>query len=126
MEFAIGDHIFLKVIPYKRKIQFRKRGKFNPHYVGPFKIIESVGQLIVSHYPQNFMAFTMFFHVSVLKKHHPYPSQIIPYQKIIVDLGMTYTEYPTEIANIMEKVLHNKRIPIVKVLWEQHAPKEAM
>ncbi|GKF92457.1 hypothetical protein Tco_0279176, partial [Tanacetum coccineum] len=39
LEFQIGDEVMLKVSPRKGVIRFGKRGKLNPRYIGPFKII---------------------------------------------------------------------------------------
>ncbi|GJU52800.1 hypothetical protein Tco_1226514 [Tanacetum coccineum] len=35
----------LKVSPWKGVVRFGKRGKLNPRYVGPFKVIERVGEV---------------------------------------------------------------------------------
>ncbi|GJV49866.1 putative reverse transcriptase domain-containing protein [Tanacetum coccineum] len=45
MEFQIGDKVMLKVSPWKGVVRFGKRGKLNPRYVGPFKVIERVGKV---------------------------------------------------------------------------------
>ncbi|GJV66354.1 hypothetical protein Tco_1477182 [Tanacetum coccineum] len=39
LEFQVGDKVMLKVSPWKGVIRFGKRGKLNPRYIGPFKII---------------------------------------------------------------------------------------
>ncbi|GJS55691.1 reverse transcriptase domain-containing protein [Tanacetum coccineum] len=41
----IGDHVVLKVSPRKGVIRFGKRGKLNPSYIGPFKILERIGPM---------------------------------------------------------------------------------
>ncbi|GJT80604.1 putative reverse transcriptase domain-containing protein [Tanacetum coccineum] len=43
LEFHVGDKVMLKVSPWKRVIHFGKRGKLNPRYIGPFKILVKVG-----------------------------------------------------------------------------------
>ncbi|GKF11152.1 hypothetical protein Tco_0049078, partial [Tanacetum coccineum] len=43
LEFQVGDKVMLKVSPWKGVIRFGKRGKLNPCYIGPFKIIDKVG-----------------------------------------------------------------------------------
>ncbi|GJT40143.1 putative reverse transcriptase domain-containing protein [Tanacetum coccineum] len=43
LEFQVGDNVMLKVSPWKGVIRFGKRGKLNPRYIGPFKIIAKVG-----------------------------------------------------------------------------------
>ncbi|GKG16071.1 hypothetical protein Tco_0358394, partial [Tanacetum coccineum] len=45
LEFEIGDKVMLKVSPWKGVIRFSKRGKLNPRYIGPFKILAKVGTL---------------------------------------------------------------------------------
>nr|GEY94816.1 putative reverse transcriptase domain-containing protein [Tanacetum cinerariifolium] len=45
LEFEVRDKVMLKVSPWKGVICFRKRGKLNPRYIGPFKIFSKVGTL---------------------------------------------------------------------------------
>nr|GFA68699.1 hypothetical protein [Tanacetum cinerariifolium] len=42
MEFQVGDKVMLKGSPWKGVVHFGKRGKLNPRYVGPFKVLERV------------------------------------------------------------------------------------
>ncbi|GKD85552.1 putative reverse transcriptase domain-containing protein, partial [Tanacetum coccineum] len=37
LKFQVGDKVMLKVSPWKGVIRYGKRGKLNPHYIGPFK-----------------------------------------------------------------------------------------
>ncbi|GJR54127.1 putative reverse transcriptase domain-containing protein [Tanacetum coccineum] len=40
MEFQVGDKVMLRVSPWKGVVRFGKRGKLNPRYVGPFKVLK--------------------------------------------------------------------------------------
>ncbi|GKA33451.1 putative reverse transcriptase domain-containing protein [Tanacetum coccineum] len=42
LKFEVGDKAMLKVSPWKGVIHFGKWGKLNPHYIGPFKILDKV------------------------------------------------------------------------------------
>ncbi|GKE25711.1 retrotransposon protein, putative, ty3-gypsy subclass, partial [Tanacetum coccineum] len=43
LEFSVGDHVLLKVSPWKGVVYFGKKGKLAPRFVRPFEIIESRG-----------------------------------------------------------------------------------
>ncbi|GJR59967.1 putative reverse transcriptase domain-containing protein [Tanacetum coccineum] len=43
LEFQVGDRVMLKVLPWKEVVRFDKRGKLNPRYIGPFKVLAKVG-----------------------------------------------------------------------------------
>nr|GFA07779.1 putative reverse transcriptase domain-containing protein [Tanacetum cinerariifolium] len=45
MEFEVEDKVILKVSPWKGVVRFGKRGKMNPRYVGPFKVLAKVGKV---------------------------------------------------------------------------------
>ncbi|GKA08245.1 hypothetical protein Tco_0687576 [Tanacetum coccineum] len=59
----------LKVSPWKGVVCFGKRGKLNPRYVGPFKVLEKVGAIAYKlELPQQLSRVHNTFHVSNLKK----------------------------------------------------------
>ncbi|GKD58735.1 putative reverse transcriptase domain-containing protein [Tanacetum coccineum] len=45
-EFQVGDKVMLKVSLWKGVICFGKRGKLNPRYIEPFKILVKVGTVV--------------------------------------------------------------------------------
>nr|GEU85400.1 putative reverse transcriptase domain-containing protein [Tanacetum cinerariifolium] len=45
LEFSVGDHVLLKVSPWKGVVRFGKKGKLAPRFVGPFEIVEKVVQV---------------------------------------------------------------------------------
>ncbi|GJX60249.1 putative reverse transcriptase domain-containing protein [Tanacetum coccineum] len=68
-EFQVGDKVMLKVSPWKGVIRFGKRGKLNPRYIRPFKIIAKIGTVAYRlELPEKLSRVHNTFHVSKLKK----------------------------------------------------------
>ncbi|GKD41580.1 reverse transcriptase domain-containing protein [Tanacetum coccineum] len=69
MDFQVGDKVMLKVSPWKGVVHFGKRGKLNPRYVRPFKVLEKVGSVAYKlELPEELSRVHNTFHVSNLKK----------------------------------------------------------
>ncbi|GJV82476.1 putative reverse transcriptase domain-containing protein [Tanacetum coccineum] len=86
LEFQVGDRIMLKVSPQKGVIRFGKRGKLNPRYIGPFKILKRVGPVAYKHeLPEELSNVYSTFHVSNLKKCLSNESLIIPMKELWLD-----------------------------------------
>nr|GFB86210.1 putative reverse transcriptase domain-containing protein [Tanacetum cinerariifolium] len=69
MEFQVGDKVMFKVSAWKWVVCFGKRGKLNPRYVGPFKVLERVGYVAYkSDLPEELSRVHNTFYVSNLKK----------------------------------------------------------
>nr|GEZ47922.1 hypothetical protein [Tanacetum cinerariifolium] len=45
LEFSPGDHVFLKVSPCRGVRRFRIKGKLSPRFIGPFEILDRVGEV---------------------------------------------------------------------------------
>nr|GFA33341.1 reverse transcriptase domain-containing protein [Tanacetum cinerariifolium] len=71
MEFQVGDKVMLKVSLWKGVVHFGKRGKLNPRYVRPFKVLEETGKVSYKlELPKELSRVHNTFHVSNLKKCH--------------------------------------------------------
>ncbi|GKD10300.1 putative reverse transcriptase domain-containing protein [Tanacetum coccineum] len=69
VQLTVGDRVMPKVSPWKGVVCFCKRGKLNPKYVGPFKVLEKVGSIAYKlELPQELSRVHNKFHVSNLKK----------------------------------------------------------
>ena len=78
LEFEVGDHVFLKVMPKRGVVRFGKRGKLLLKFIGLFKILERVG--IVAYrlvLPPSMSGVHEVFHVSMLRKYTPDPAHVV-------------------------------------------------
>ena len=117
LEFEVEDRVFLKLSPWKGVVRFEKREKLNPHYIGPFEIVERIGPVAYRlDLPEEISRVYNVFHISMLRKYIPDPSQVLETPEIELRDDLSYEEQPVQILGREEKVLLNKTISLVKVL----------
>ncbi|GJY77465.1 hypothetical protein Tco_0482581 [Tanacetum coccineum] len=86
LEFQVGDKVILKVSPWKGVIRFGKRGKLDPRYIGPFKILAKVRTISYRlELPEHLIKVHSTFHVSNLKKFLSDETFVIPLDEIQID-----------------------------------------
>ncbi|GKD84752.1 hypothetical protein Tco_1355906 [Tanacetum coccineum] len=112
LKFQVGDRVMLKVSPCKGVIRFGKRGKLNPRYIGPFKILERIGLVA---YKLELPEELSNVHISNLKKCLSDKSLVIPIKQLQLNDKLNFVEEPVEIIDREVKQLKQSRIPIVKV-----------
>ncbi|GJR73740.1 hypothetical protein Tco_0086105 [Tanacetum coccineum] len=118
LKFQVGDKVMLKVSPWKGVIRFGKRGKLNPRYIGPFKILAKVGTVAYRlELPEKLSRVHSIFHVSNLKKCLSDEPLAIPLDEIHIDDKLNFIEESIEFMDREVKRLNQSRIPIVKVRW---------
>ncbi|GJZ73811.1 putative reverse transcriptase domain-containing protein [Tanacetum coccineum] len=118
LEFKVRDKVMLKVSPWKGVIRFGKRGKLNPLYIGPFKILDRVGTLAYRlELLEQLSRAHSTFHVSNLKKCFVDEPLAILLDEIQIDDKLNFIEEPVEIMDREVKRLNKSRILIVKVCW---------
>ncbi|GKE24361.1 putative reverse transcriptase domain-containing protein, partial [Tanacetum coccineum] len=110
MEFQVGDKVMLKVV------RFGKRGKLNPRYVGPFKVLRKVGEVAYKlELPEELSRVHNTFHVSNLKKCYADEPLAVPLDGLHFDDKLQFVEEPVEIIECEVKRLKRSRIPLIKV-----------
>ncbi|GJZ01415.1 putative reverse transcriptase domain-containing protein [Tanacetum coccineum] len=117
LEFSVGDHVLLKVSPWKGVVHFEKKGKLAPRFVGPFEITERIGPVSYRlRLPLELNDVHDTFHVSNLKKCLADQTLHVPLEEIQVDAKLNFVE----ILEREFKKLEWSRIPIVKVRWKSN------
>ena len=106
LEFEIGDHVFLKVMPKRGVVRFGKRGKLSPRFIGPFEILEKVGTVAYRlALPPSMSGVHEVFHVSMLRKYTPDLTHVVDWGQIEVDTDGTFEEGPICILDSHDQVL---------------------
>nr|GFA16512.1 putative reverse transcriptase domain-containing protein [Tanacetum cinerariifolium] len=90
----------LKVSPWKEVVRFSKRGKFNPRYIGPFKVLAKVGTVAYRlELPQQLSRVHSTFHVRNLKKCLSDEPLEIPLDELHIDDKLRFVKEPVEIMD---------------------------
>ncbi|XP_073018392.1 uncharacterized protein [Primulina eburnea] len=126
LAFEVGDHVFIKIAPLKGVMRFGKKGKLSPRYIGPFEILNKIGERAYRlALPPDLDRVHNIFHVSMLRKYIANPSHVLRYESLELLPNLSYDEKPVQILDRKVKVLRNKEIGIVKVLWRNQVIEEA-
>ncbi|XP_041017912.1 uncharacterized protein LOC121260133 [Juglans microcarpa x Juglans regia] len=91
----------------------------------PIKVsykLEKLAELVAL--PPAFSGVHNVFHVSMLRKYIHDPTHVIDHEPLQIQEDMTYTKEPMWILDKKEQVLRTRTIPLVKVLWNNHAISE--
>ena len=83
--------VFLRISPWKGVLRFGKHGKLSPRYIGPYRIVERIGEVAYRfELPSDLDRIHDVFHVSMLRKYIPDPSHVLT--EIIIESNETETE----------------------------------
>ena len=126
LEFEVGDHVFLKVMPKRGVVRFGKRGKLSPRFIGPFEILERID---IKEYwlalSPSMTGVHEVFHVSMLQKNTPDPAHMVDWGQIEVDTDGTFEEGLVYIVDSRYQVLRRKTVRLVRVLWRHCGVEES-
>ncbi|XP_020243251.1 uncharacterized protein LOC109821475 [Asparagus officinalis] len=150
LQFQVGKHVFLRISPTRGVIRFRSRGKLSPRFIGPFEILERVGEVVgpfeilervgevayrlalppslegvhnVFHrlaLPPSLEGVHNVFHVSQLRRYVRDETHILDIAELQIGTNLSYEERPMKILDKQEKVLKNRTISLVLVSWGHH------
>ena len=126
LEFEVGDHVFLKVMPKRGVVRFGKRGKLSLRFIWPFEILERVGTVAYRlALPPSMSSVHEVFHISMLRKYTLDPAHVVDWGQIEVVTDGTFEERPVCILDSRDKVLRRKTVRLVRVLWRHYGVEES-
>ena len=126
LEFKVGDHVFLKLMPKRGVVRFSKRGKLSPRFIRPFDILERIGTVAYRlDLPPSMTGIHEVFHISMLRKYTPDPAHVVDWGRIEVDTDGTFEEGPVCIVDSRDQVLRRKTVRLVRVLWQHYGVEES-
>ena len=83
IEYDVGGKVPLKVSSWRKIIQFGKKGKLSPRFIGSYEILERIGLMAYRlALPLELAKFHNVFHVSMLRRYYSDESHILPMQEI--------------------------------------------
>lgn len=126
VSFQVGDKVLLRVSPVRGVVRFGKRNKLGPRYIGPYKVLEVVGNVAYKlALPPDMSHTNNVFDVSMIKKCTLDSSQVLSNTPTTLEEDLFYEERPERVIDYQERRLRKKTIPMVKVQWQNHSGREA-
>ena len=124
--YDVGDKVLLKVSPMKGVMRFGVKGKLSPKYVGPYEVLERIGEVAYKlALPVELSKVHNVFHVSQLRRYRSDPSHVIAVESVEVNPNLTFEEKPVKILDRQVRSLRRKEVPLVKVLWRSQKYEQA-
>ncbi|KAA3474302.1 DNA/RNA polymerases superfamily protein [Gossypium australe] len=101
-EYDVRGRVFLKVYPWQKVLRFGRKCKLSFRFIGPYKVLKRDGPIA-------------------------YQLELPPELDRIHDvrLDLSFEKELVQILNRELKVLRRKRLPLVKILLQNHDTKEA-
>ncbi|CAN4099562.1 unnamed protein product [Withania somnifera] len=97
-------------------MRFGRRGKLSPGYIGPYEILERVGDVAYRlALPPILSVVHPIFHVSMLRRYMHDESHVIQEDSVQIDENLSFAEEPVLILAREVRKLRSGEIPMVKV-----------
>ncbi|XP_009800478.2 uncharacterized protein [Nicotiana sylvestris] len=78
--YMVGEKVLLRVLPMKDVLRFVKKGKFSPRYIGPFEVLERIGQVSYKlALPPSLSGVPPVFYISMSQKYYGDLSHVLDF-----------------------------------------------
>ncbi|XP_073056977.1 uncharacterized protein [Primulina eburnea] len=109
LDFAVWDHVFMKVAPMKGVMRFGKK---------ILRTIEDPREIWDTCVQSRFTGVHNVFHASMLWKYMSNPSHVLNYEPLHLTPHLSFEEKPTQILDMQEKRLRKSVMAAVYVIRE--------
>ncbi|XP_070054518.1 uncharacterized protein [Nicotiana tomentosiformis] len=122
----MGDRGLQRVSPMKDVMRFEKKGNLSPRYIGPFEILERVGEVAYRlALPPSLSAVHPMFYVSMFRKYYGDSSHVLDFSSVQLGKDLTYVEVLVPILDRQVRKLRSTNITLAKVQWRGQPVDEA-
>jgi hypothetical protein len=125
LEFKVGDHVYLRVLPMKCVKRFGVKGKLAPLYIGLFPILEKCGTVAYKlDLPPSLAGVHDIFHMSQLKKCLNAPMDVVLPEVTPLEADLSYPEHPVKVLDQKDHAMRHK-MSFFKIQWSNRSEEEA-
>ncbi|XP_052735522.1 uncharacterized protein LOC128197509 [Vigna angularis] len=119
LEFAAGDHVFLRLNPITGVGRAVRPKKLSPKFIGPYQILRKIGPVAYElALPPQLSNLHPVFHVSQLRKYIANPSHVLELEDIQLRPDRTMELHPVRIEDSRTKYYKGKDVRLVKMVWD--------
>ncbi|XP_070034627.1 uncharacterized protein [Nicotiana tomentosiformis] len=109
----------------KGVMMFGKKGKLSPRYVGPFEILERIGEVVYKlAFPPSLSMVYPMFHIYMTWKYYDDLSHVLDFSIVQLDNDFTYIKEPVAILDRQVQKFRSKSIASVNIQWRGHPVEE--
>jgi hypothetical protein len=126
LEFEVGDHVYLRVLPMKGVKRFWVKGKLAPRYIGPFPVLEKCRTVTYKlNLPPSLAGVHNIFHMSQLKKCLKSPMDVVLPKVTSLEANLSYPKHLIKVLDQKHRVMRRKTIKFFKIQWSNHTEEDA-
>ncbi|XP_017420250.2 uncharacterized protein LOC108330267 [Vigna angularis] len=119
LEFAAGDHVFLRVTPTTGVGRVIRARKLSPRYLGPYQILKCIGSVAYEVVmPPQLANLHPVFHFSQLRKYVSDSSHVLEAEDVQVKEDLSVEVQPVRVEESQTKQPRGKTVKLVKVVWD--------
>jgi hypothetical protein len=116
LEFKVGNHVYLRVLPMKGMKRFGVKEKLAPRYIGPFPILKKCGTVAYKLDLSPYLARVHnIFHMSQMKKCLKAPVDVVLPEVTPLEADLSYPKQPIKVLDQKDCVTRSKTIKFFKI-----------